>query len=85
MFDFLFLLAHLPFQAAFSELAKEGILLDEYYGVTHPSQPNYLATIGGDFWGLADDNEYHIPPKRVRVTISIVIRVPTFPQYFHHR
>ena len=51
-----------------SNLAKEGILLDQYYAVTHPSEPNYLATIGGDFWGLPDDDEYHIPPKRVIVT-----------------
>lgn len=30
-----------------------------YYGVTHPSEPNYLATIGGDFYGLhADDPSF---------------------------
>ncbi|KAN0135813.1 Phosphoesterase family domain containing protein [Lactarius tabidus] len=49
--------------AEFAELTTQGILLDNYYSVTHPSQPNYLATIGGDFWGLGDDNEYHIPPN----------------------
>ncbi|KAF8262921.1 phosphoesterase family-domain-containing protein [Lactarius quietus] len=49
--------------AAFSNLTKQGILLDQYYAVTHPSQPNYLASVGGDFWGLADDDEYHIPPN----------------------
>lgn len=27
-----------------------------YYGVTHPSEPNYVATVAGDFFGLhADD------------------------------
>src|SRR5579872_6391144 len=27
-----------------------------YYGVTHPSEPNYVASIAGDFFGLhADD------------------------------
>ncbi len=26
-----------------------------YYGVTHPSSPNYLATISGDFQGIFDD------------------------------
>lgn len=33
--------------------------------MTHPSEPNYVAAVGGDFWGVGDDNLYHIPPKRV--------------------
>ncbi|KAJ6454370.1 phosphoesterase family-domain-containing protein [Mycena sanguinolenta] len=45
----------------FESLAEQGILLTNYNGVTHPSEPNYLASAGGDFWGLADDNMYHIP------------------------
>jgi len=28
-----------------------------YFGVTHPSLPNYLATIAGDFFGVQDDND----------------------------
>jgi hypothetical protein len=36
----------------FATLAKEGILLDQYYGVTHPSEPNYIAVVGGDFFGM---------------------------------
>jgi hypothetical protein len=27
-----------------------------YYGVTHPSEPNYIASITGSNWGLQDDN-----------------------------
>lgn len=27
-----------------------------YFGVTHPSLPNYLATIAGDYFGVQDDN-----------------------------
>ncbi|KAI9510648.1 phosphoesterase family-domain-containing protein, partial [Russula earlei] len=30
---------------------------------THPSEPNYIGAIGGDFFGLSDDNLYHIPPN----------------------
>ena len=40
----------------FARLATEGVRLTGYHGVTHPSQPNYLATIAGDFFGWADDN-----------------------------
>ncbi|KAJ6544504.1 hypothetical protein B0H19DRAFT_1221965 [Mycena capillaripes] len=45
----------------FESLAEQGILFTNYNGVTHPSQPNYVAAIGGDFFGMGDDNMYHIP------------------------
>jgi hypothetical protein len=50
-------------QPVFQSLASQGILLDSYYGVTHPSEPNYVATVGGDFWGMANDNLFNIPKK----------------------
>ena len=28
-----------------------------YFGVTHPSLPNYLASISGEFFGVQDDND----------------------------
>lgn len=34
-------------------LAQKGISLNNYFGVTHPSEPNYLAAICGDHFGLA--------------------------------
>jgi hypothetical protein len=37
--------------------------MDQYFGLTHPSEPNYLSTVGGDFFGLGDDNFYNIPAK----------------------
>ncbi|KAJ6534358.1 phosphoesterase family-domain-containing protein [Mycena capillaripes] len=45
----------------FESLAEQGILLTNYNSVTHPSEPNYVAAIGGDFFGMHDDNMYHIP------------------------
>jgi len=47
--------------ATFRTLASQGILLDQYYAVTHPSEPNYVAVVGGDFFGMGDDNFYNIP------------------------
>lgn len=47
--------------STFNALAQQGVLLDSYYAVTHPSEPNYVAVVGGDFFGLADDNLYNIP------------------------
>ncbi|KAJ7078016.1 phosphoesterase family-domain-containing protein [Mycena belliarum] len=45
----------------FEELAKQGVLFTNYLATTHPSQPNYVAALGGDFFGMHDDNMYHIP------------------------
>jgi len=36
-------------------LAAHNGLATDYYGVTHPSLPNYLATISGSFQGIWDD------------------------------
>ncbi|KAF7970170.1 hypothetical protein HWV62_35224 [Athelia sp. TMB] len=45
----------------FQALAKQGLTLDAYYAVTHPSEPNYMASMSGDFFGLGDDNYYAVP------------------------
>jgi len=44
------------YQPEFQSLASRGILLDQYYALTHPSEPNYAAIVRGDFWGMANDN-----------------------------
>jgi hypothetical protein len=36
-------------------LAQTYALATNYFGVTHPSEPNYLATIAGSFFGIQDD------------------------------
>ncbi len=38
-----------------NSLATKYGLAQNYYGVTHPSLPNYLAAISGDFQGIWDD------------------------------
>jgi hypothetical protein len=39
----------------FNRWAKRYTLLSEYYAVTHPSLPNYLALVSGDYFGIQDD------------------------------
>jgi len=39
-------------------LAKQFGLATSYFGVTHPSEPNYVAVLGGSSFGIADDNPY---------------------------
>jgi hypothetical protein len=44
-----------PFMPTFNKYAKEYTLLTQFYAVTHPSLPNYLAMIGGDTFGITKD------------------------------
>ncbi|KAJ2894003.1 phosphoesterase [Zalerion maritima] len=45
----------------FVELKKQGVSLTNFYALTHPSQPNYIAAIGGDYFGLDHDDGVTIP------------------------
>lgn len=42
-------------------LAKKGISLTNYCAVTHPSMPNYAASISGDYYGINHDDMVAIP------------------------
>ncbi|GAW14895.1 hypothetical protein ANO14919_043000 [Xylariales sp. No.14919] len=46
---------------AFADLMRFGILQTRYYAHTHPSQPNYIAAVAGDYWGLDHDEVVRIP------------------------
>jgi Phospholipase C len=43
-----------------TSLASDYATADHYYGVTHPSMPNYLASIAGDTFGIQDDNDQNV-------------------------
>ncbi|KAJ5632781.1 hypothetical protein N7490_009120 [Penicillium lividum] len=47
--------------ANFAKIAKEGILLTNYFATTHPSQPNYVASAAGDNFGMDNDAFTQIP------------------------
>ncbi len=38
-----------------NQLASQYAVATNYYGVTHPSLPNYLAAVSGDYQGIFDD------------------------------
>ncbi len=44
-------------------LANEYGLATNYFGATHPSEPNYVASIGGSFFGIQDDNQFYCTPE----------------------
>jgi hypothetical protein len=41
-----------PYMPTYNRLAQEYTLLTQYYGIQHPSLPNYIALIGGDTFGI---------------------------------
>jgi hypothetical protein len=43
-----------------TSLAHTYSMADQYYGVTHPSMPNYIAAIAGDNFGIQDDNDQNV-------------------------
>ena len=43
-----------------TSLAHRYTMADHYYGVTHPSMPNYIASIAGDNFGIQDDNDQNV-------------------------
>ena len=47
-------------QPFLKSLADKGVYLSNYYAIGHPSQPNYLAMIAGDTFGVSDDGEITI-------------------------
>ena len=52
----------LPF---FGTLAKQGVLLSDFHGVSHPSQPNYVAMIAGDTLGVTSDTQVDLDGKSI--------------------
>jgi acid phosphatase len=42
-----------------NQLARQGASLTQFYALTHPSQPNYLALFAGSFLGVDDDSCPH--------------------------
>jgi len=41
--------------------AKKGILLTNYFALTHTSEPNYVAAVGGEYFGMNNDNLFNVP------------------------
>ncbi len=52
-------------------VAKQGITLSNYHAVTHPSQPNYMASIGGDYLSMQHD-EFTQVDKNVSTVIDLL-------------
>ncbi|MFJ5777109.1 alkaline phosphatase family protein [Streptomyces sp. NPDC093094] len=47
-----------------NRLARQGASLTQFYALTHPSQPNYLALFSGSFLGVSDNSCPHTLTSR---------------------
>ena len=65
-----------------TDLAKQGILLTEYFGLSHPSEPNYIASVGGDYFGLNNDDFVRIPENVSTVVDLFDTKGITWSGYF---
>ncbi|KAH8554443.1 phosphoesterase family-domain-containing protein [Umbelopsis sp. PMI_123] len=45
----------------YQAISAQGILLNNTYAITHPSEPNYVAATGGSNFGIDNDDFYNIP------------------------
>jgi hypothetical protein len=51
-----------------NQLAGKCGLATNYYAITHPSLPNYIALTSGNTWGIADDN----PPSSHPLSVASI-------------
>jgi acid phosphatase len=64
-----------------AELIKQGILLDNYFSTTHPSEPNYVAVAGGDNFGMDNDNLTMIPANVSTIVDLLESKGITWAEY----
>ncbi|MGZ3489198.1 MAG: alkaline phosphatase family protein [Isosphaeraceae bacterium] len=51
-----------PLAPKINALANLYGLATNYFGVTHPSEPNYMASVAGSYFGVQDDNQFYCTP-----------------------
>lgn len=66
-----------------NQLAKAGALFTDAHGVTHPSQPNYLAIFSGSIQGVTDDKclQSETPYTTPNLAASLIDKGFTFKGY----
>ncbi|KAJ5246113.1 Acid phosphatase [Penicillium chermesinum] len=64
--------------------ASQGILLTEFYAVTHPSEPNYCAAVSGDTFGMDNDNFNQIPNNVSTIADLLHTKKISWAEYQEH-
>ncbi len=53
-----------------SSLAAAGISFSSMYGITHPSQPNYIALFSGSTRGVTDDSQHDLTAPNLAASLA---------------
>ncbi|KAG5372357.1 putative acid phosphatase [Yarrowia sp. C11] len=72
-------------QADLKALTEEGILLTNYWSLTHPSQPNYIAAVSGDYFGDMTDSFKRVPEEVATVADLLDTRHISWGEYQEHQ
>lgn len=56
--------------STWKNIVKSGMLIRNYKGVAHPSQPNYVATIGAETLGCSSDSDFSTSKESVVDTMN---------------
>jgi acid phosphatase len=70
--------------AHMSALAKKGLLLTNFWAVTHPSEPNYCAAAGGENFGMDNDNFNQVPANVSTIADMFDIKNIAWGEYQEH-
>lgn len=65
-------------------VASQGITLTNYWALTHPSEPNYMASVGGDYFSLDDDRFISLPNNISTVADLLDDKGISFGAYQEH-
>lgn len=52
-------------------LATKGITLENYFAQTHPSEPNYVASHGGDYFGM-DNDKFNFIDSNISTIVDLL-------------
>ncbi|KAG5358357.1 putative acid phosphatase [Yarrowia sp. B02] len=66
-------------------LRGQGITLTNYWALTHPSEPNYVAAVGGDYFGINNDDFFRVPENVFTVADLLDIKGISWAEYQEHQ
>jgi phosphatidylinositol-3-phosphatase len=53
----------------FAGLGRQGAVMTDFHGITHPSQPNYFALFSGSTQGVTDDGDHDLSAPNLALSL----------------
>ncbi|KAK2738617.1 hypothetical protein FQN55_000494 [Onygenales sp. PD_40] len=68
----------------FNSLAARGIRLNNYFAVSHPSEPNYISAVSGEYFGMDNDDNNAIPSNVSTIVDLLEDKMISWGEYQEH-